>query len=117
MASHAIDDAVSRLGQTVVAMQASARLVAASTADQHGRIALMAAQAETSSLGVDAIARHAALVEGLAGEAAALAPRPMSGSRPLWAVPRSWSARLPGSWVRSPRSARSATGRSSRDVG
>jgi methyl-accepting chemotaxis protein len=54
-------------------MQASARLVATSTADQHGRIELVAAQAETSSLGVDAIARHAALVEGLAAEAAALA--------------------------------------------
>jgi len=72
-ASHAIDDAVGRLGQTVLAMQESARLVAASTADQHDRIELVARQAESSSLGVDAIARHAALVEGLAGEAALLA--------------------------------------------
>ena len=69
----AIDDAVGRLGQTVLAMQESARLVAASTADQHDRIELVARQAESSSLGVDAIARHAALVEGLAGEAALLA--------------------------------------------
>jgi len=72
-ASEAINEAVGQLGQTVLAMQASARLVAASTADQHGRIELVAAQAETSSTGVDAIARHAALVEGLAGEAAELA--------------------------------------------
>lgn len=54
-------------------MQASARLVAASTADQHDRIERVAAQAETSSRGVDAIACHASLVEGLAGEAAVLA--------------------------------------------
>ncbi|MCZ8041980.1 MAG: methyl-accepting chemotaxis protein [Beijerinckiaceae bacterium] len=72
-ASQAIDEAVGQLAQTVLAMQTSARLVAASTADQHGRIELVAAQAETSSVGVDAIARHAALVEGLAGEAATLA--------------------------------------------
>jgi methyl-accepting chemotaxis protein len=72
-ASLAIDGAVRQLGNTMQAMQASARLVAASAADQNGRIEAVAAQAETSSLGVDAIARHAALVEGLAGEAAALA--------------------------------------------
>jgi methyl-accepting chemotaxis protein len=72
-ASQAIDDAVGHLAQTVLAMQASARLVAASTADQHDRIERVATQAETSSRGVDAIARHAALVEGLAGEAAVLA--------------------------------------------
>jgi methyl-accepting chemotaxis protein len=72
-ASLAIDSAVGQLGCTMQAMQASARLVAASAAGQHSRIEAVAAQAETSSLGVDAIARHAALVEGLAGEAAALA--------------------------------------------
>ncbi|MDP3409439.1 methyl-accepting chemotaxis protein [Bosea sp. (in: a-proteobacteria)] len=72
-ASLAIDGAVEQLGSTMQAMQASARLVAASAAGQHNRIEAVAAQAETSSSGVDAIARHAALVEGLAGEAAALA--------------------------------------------
>ncbi|MFC5505209.1 methyl-accepting chemotaxis protein [Bosea massiliensis] len=72
-ASQSIEDAVGHLAQTVLTMQASARLVAASTADQHDRIERVAAQAETSSRGVDAIARHASLVEGLAGEAAVLA--------------------------------------------
>ncbi|CAN7735507.1 methyl-accepting chemotaxis protein [Bosea sp. LjRoot9] len=72
-ASLAIDEAVAQLGSTMQAMQASARLVAESAAGQAGRIEAIAAQAEASSLGVDAIARHAALVEGLAGEAAVLA--------------------------------------------
>ncbi len=72
-ASLAIDGAVVQLGSTMQAMQASARLVAQSAEGQHERIEAVAAQAETSSLGVDEIARHAALVEGLAGEAADLA--------------------------------------------
>ena len=72
-ASLAIDGAVRQLGSTMQAMQASARLVALSAAGQHERIEAVATQAETSSLGVDEIARHAALVEGLAGEAADLA--------------------------------------------
>nr|WP_168166126.1 methyl-accepting chemotaxis protein [Bosea sp. PAMC 26642] len=69
----AIDSAVAQLTLTMQAMQDSARVVAHSAADQAGRINAIAAKAESSSEGVDAIARNAALVEGLAGEAATLA--------------------------------------------
>jgi methyl-accepting chemotaxis protein len=69
----AIDSAVAQLTLTMQAMQDSARIVAQSAAGQAGRINEIASKAESSSEGVDAIARNAALVEGLAGEAATLA--------------------------------------------
>lgn len=72
-AGKAIEAAVHGLGLTMVAMQDSARIVAESVADQAGRIDAIAARAASSSVDVDAIARNAALVEGLAGEAATLA--------------------------------------------
>jgi uncharacterized protein YoxC len=72
-AGQAIDEAVRELGQTMQAMQASAHIVAGSVAEQASRIRAIAERAETSSVGVDEIAHHAALVEGLAGEAAELA--------------------------------------------
>ena len=71
----AIEDALAALNRTMAAMQDSTRIAASSAAGQAGTIQSIAAQAATSSLGVDEIARHAALVEGLAGEAAALARR------------------------------------------
>jgi uncharacterized protein YoxC len=72
-AGEAIDAAVRELGQTILAMQDSARIVAESVSDQAGRIGAIAEHAEASCVDVDAIARNAALVEGLAGEAATLA--------------------------------------------
>ena len=72
-AGTAIESAVRELGLTMQAMQDSARIVAQSVAEQAGRIHAIAEQAEASSTGVDAIAHNAALVEGLAGEAAILA--------------------------------------------
>jgi uncharacterized protein YoxC len=72
-AGQAIDAAVRELSQTMLVMQDSARIVAESVADQAGRIDAIAARAAASSVDVDAIAHSAALVEGLAGEAATLA--------------------------------------------
>jgi methyl-accepting chemotaxis protein len=72
-ASRSIENAVRELGQTMQAMQESARIVADSVAEQAERIHAIAEQAESSSSGVDVIARNAALVENLAGEAATLA--------------------------------------------
>lgn len=72
-AGQAINGAIGELGQTMLAMQASARVVADSVAEQAQRIHAIAGQAENSSLGVDGIARNAALVESLAAEAAVLA--------------------------------------------
>lgn len=72
-AGQAIDSAIRGLSQTMLAMQESARVVADSVAEQALRIHAIAKQAEASSTGVDGIARNAALVESLAGEAAALA--------------------------------------------
>lgn len=72
-AGEAIEGAVRELGLTMQSMQDSARIVAQSVAEQAGRIHAIAGQAEASSSGVDAIAHNAALVEGLASEAATLA--------------------------------------------
>ncbi|TCR68752.1 methyl-accepting chemotaxis protein [Bosea sp. BK604] len=72
-AGRAIENAVQELGQTMQALQESARVVAGSVAEQGQRIRSIAEQAASSSSGVDVIAHNATLVEGLAGEAAALA--------------------------------------------
>lgn len=72
-AGRAIGEAVRGLGQTMQTLQDSASIVAESVAGQASHIRSIAERAESSSSGVDAIARHAALVEGLASEAAALA--------------------------------------------
>lgn len=77
-ASRTIESAVAKLAQTMQVLQDSARIVAESAAGQSERIQDITTQAEASSVGVDAIARHAALVEGLAAEAATLA-RDMDG--------------------------------------
>jgi len=77
-ASRTIENAVAKLAQTMKVLQESARIVAESAAGQAGRIQDITLQAEASSVGVDAIARHAAMVEGLAAEAATLA-RDMDG--------------------------------------
>lgn len=72
-AGRAIEGAVRGLGETMQALQDSAGIVADSIAGQASHIRSIAERAESSSSGVDAIARHATLVEGLASEAAALA--------------------------------------------
>ncbi|MGE7471695.1 methyl-accepting chemotaxis protein [Bosea sp. NPDC003192] len=72
-AGRAIGEAVRGLGQTMQTLQDSAGVVAESVAGQANHIRSIAERAESSSSGVDAIARDAALVEGLAREAAALA--------------------------------------------
>ena len=72
-AGRTIENAVAQLTHTMQALQASARIVAESAAGQAERIQDIAMQAEASSVGVDAIAHHAAMVEGLAAEAATLA--------------------------------------------
>ncbi|HEV7325243.1 MAG TPA: methyl-accepting chemotaxis protein [Bosea sp. (in: a-proteobacteria)] len=72
-AGRAIGEAVRGLGQTMQTLQDSAGVVAESVAGQASHIRSIAERAESSSSGVDAIAHHAALVEGLAREAAALA--------------------------------------------
>jgi methyl-accepting chemotaxis protein len=69
----AIEGAVRGLSETMQALQDSAGIVADSVAGQASHIRSIAERAESSSVGVDAIARHATLVEGLAGEAATLA--------------------------------------------